>query len=99
MVTNVTKVLVVGRHPDIMARVLDKFDDRGIPTQGVFDDSDAMAAMLTGEYSHIVVGGGVEAESKEALREEADQLHMACIFVSGPGHIGEVIDSIMQTAA
>lgn len=59
------RVLVVGRHPEILARVTALFAQSGLEVLGALRDDEAIAQMANADA--MVIGGGVEDASRPAL--------------------------------
>lgn len=67
-------ILVVGRHPEIMATVLRLLRSRdGVTADGRTTDEGTLALMGSGPWDLLLIGGGVEAESREALSARFSQ--------------------------
>lgn len=62
------RVLVVGRHASILARVTALLEGAGYAVGGALTDEDAMRLMAS-DYDALLIGGGVEADSRRTLRD------------------------------
>jgi DNA-binding response OmpR family regulator len=63
------RVLTVGRSPEILARVKSLLESAGYVHFGALTDERAVASMAEEAPDVLVIGGGVEPASREALRE------------------------------
>lgn len=63
---NRRRVLVVGRHPDILARVTTLLASAGYETSGALSDDDAQRLIDTGPDA-LLIGGGVELDSRTSI--------------------------------
>lgn len=62
-----SRILVVGRHPEVMHRVLALIASAGHVAVGALTDDEAMASLKGEPPDALVLGGGVEPDSKQAL--------------------------------
>lgn len=65
--TSPARVLVVGRHADILARVTALLEASGYVVEGALSDEDASRLMASG-HDALLLGGGVEPASRARLR-------------------------------
>lgn len=65
--TRPARVLVVGRHADLMDRVLALVIADGHDAFGALTDEDAIARVTEDAPDLVVVGGGVEPASRAAI--------------------------------
>lgn len=65
--TSPVRVLVVGRHASILARVTALLEGAGYVVGGALADDDAIRLMASG-FDALLLGGGVEADSRPRLR-------------------------------
>jgi DNA-binding NtrC family response regulator len=63
------RILVVGRHASIMSRVRDLLAAEGITTITATTDAEALAAIEAGPVDALLLGGGVEPQSRRALAD------------------------------
>jgi DNA-binding NtrC family response regulator len=61
------RILVVGRNPDIMARVRALLEPAGFSVLAAFTDDDAAELIATSGPDALLIGGGVEPGSRSAL--------------------------------
>src|SRR5699024_5341686 len=64
-------VLAVGRGQGVVDTVVAAMRARGIDGLGVSTDADAAAHLQAGSITAVVIGGGVEADSRETLKRHA----------------------------
>jgi PleD family two-component response regulator len=60
----IKKVLVIGRHPAMLKNVLELLKEKGYDTVGASTNEAAIAAFREGTIQAVVIGGGVDAESR-----------------------------------
>ncbi|MEV5607653.1 hypothetical protein [Streptomyces sp. NPDC052225] len=65
------RTLVLGRTPSRVAEVLATLRADGFDAEGVSADEDARKLMETEEFGVLIIGGGVEPESRTAIKEFA----------------------------
>jgi hypothetical protein len=65
-------VLVIARAQPVLDRVLAQLAKAGIDAAGTLSDDEAIGRMDAGGVTALVIGGGVEAPSKQRLRATAD---------------------------
>ncbi len=63
------KILIVGRHPALLARALAQVSQLELSALGVTRDDEAEAHLRAGGFALVVLGGGVEQASRERLRQ------------------------------
>lgn len=61
------RILVVGRHPDIMQKVRALLESGGFTPLSAHTDDEAIGLMRGAEPDALLLGGGVEPRSREAL--------------------------------
>jgi DNA-binding response OmpR family regulator len=61
------RILVVGRHPEIMHKVKALLESGGFTPIGAQTDEEAFALMRSAEPDALLLGGGVEQRSREVL--------------------------------
>ncbi|MBS2013606.1 MAG: hypothetical protein JST00_12000 [Deltaproteobacteria bacterium] len=62
-------ILVVGRHPEIMARVRALLEGAGFRTVSALTDDEAIRQMREASPGALLLGGGVEETSRAQLAE------------------------------
>ncbi|MFJ9643728.1 hypothetical protein ACWEPM_24885 [Streptomyces sp. NPDC004244] len=65
------RTLVLGRTPARVREVLATLHADGFDAEGVSTDEDARKLLQTGEFGVLIIGGGVEPDSRTALKEFA----------------------------
>jgi CheY-like chemotaxis protein len=63
------RILVVGRHPEIMLRVKGLLESAGHAPLGALTDGEAMSLIHSSAPDALLLGGGVEPASRAALAE------------------------------
>ncbi len=96
------RILVVGRHADIMERVKGLLESGGYTHIGALTDADALKAMVTGSPDALLIGGGVELDARPALIA-AFKLHRpgrpVIEHAGGPYRLLEHIASVLRGGA
>jgi hypothetical protein len=63
------KVLILGRHQDILNRVLAALNKLPVRIDGAITDDQAFDFLDRNQYDVISIGGGIEAETRERIRD------------------------------
>ena len=64
------QILVVGRHPEILATVVSLVNNNpDWNATGCLSDEEAIAAFSTQDFKLVLLGGGVDEESENKLNE------------------------------
>lgn len=63
------RILVVGRHPDLMAKVLGLLESAGYVAVGALADDEAIQSMNSSMSDALLLGGGVESASRRLLAD------------------------------
>lgn len=63
--------LIIGREPSIVRRGVETVRAQGIPVLGESEDAAAISALASGTVTDLLIGGGVEPSSRDALRQVA----------------------------
>jgi hypothetical protein len=71
------KVLAIGRGQELVDTAVSILQSHGYAAVGTIADDDALAALDTGEITHLIIGGGVEPDSREALKDRAETAGVA----------------------
>lgn len=58
------KILVIGRHADMLAKIVNLLQQHGYHPMGETTNEGAMLAFKTNTIDAIVIGGGVDSESR-----------------------------------
>lgn len=73
----VPRILVVGRHQEILSRVTGVLETAGYRVFGTTADESALALMTSETPDALLLGGGVERASRQTL--------IACFHTARPG--------------
>ncbi|WP_433728681.1 hypothetical protein ACQP0C_39620 [Nocardia sp. CA-129566] len=65
------KVLAIGRRRAVVDTAIKLLRANGFATEGFIADADALRALDTGEITNLIIGGGVEPNSRAALKQKA----------------------------
>lgn len=78
------KVLIVGRQAVVMEKILPLLRNAGFEAIGVLTDDEALENLRSGSFDVVAVGGGVETESREKIRTEAQETATEMLEIFGP---------------
>jgi len=70
------KVLAIGRDQTVVDTAIELLRANGFAAEGVVADADALRALETGEITNLIIGGGVEPNSRAALEQQAAAQHV-----------------------
>ncbi|MGW4714498.1 hypothetical protein [Nocardia sp. NPDC004260] len=70
-------LLIIGRSRNTVDAAVQRVRAAGFSARGVTTDDEALAALDTGEFAHLLIGGGVEKRSRPALKEVAGRHSVA----------------------
>lgn len=66
-----SSILILGRHPDLLARAVAMADAAGFTGVGALTDEEALQQLRETRPIAVVIGGGVEAASRRRMHEAA----------------------------
>jgi DNA-binding NtrC family response regulator len=69
------KVLVIGRHPDLLAKITVMLNQQGYQTIGKLSNDEAMLAFKSEIIDAVVIGGGVDEESRTLFHQEFKKIN------------------------
>lgn len=58
------KILIIGRHADMLSRITDMLIQHGYDAKGTQTNEEALAAFQTDNFQAVIIGGGVDEESR-----------------------------------
>jgi CheY-like chemotaxis protein len=58
------RILIIGRHPPIMEKVIALLEKNGYDATGANQNEEAIDLFKVGNFDAVVIGGGVDSESK-----------------------------------
>ncbi|WP_067477604.1 hypothetical protein [Nocardia amamiensis] len=70
-------LLIIGRSRNTVDAAVEQVRARGFTVRGVTTDDEALAALDTGEFGNLLIGGGVEKRSRTTLKERAGRHDVA----------------------
>ncbi|MEV2225979.1 hypothetical protein AB0E01_39830 [Nocardia vinacea] len=70
------KVLAIGRSPEIVDTATKLLRANGFAAVGTIADADALRVLETGEITDLIIGGGVEPDSRATLKQKAADQHV-----------------------
>ena len=89
--TTAARILVVGRHDQVMRPVLAALKSDGYRPSGVLTDDDAIEMLKTRRFEAMLVGGGVEPDSRERLAALAADAGVAVGHNDGSQSLEELV--------
>ena len=95
------RVLVIGRHPKIMVATLAHLESAGYRTTGRFTDDEAIAAFVETPVDLVIIGGGVEPESKTRLQTQMRERRPdvpVLIHFGGPNGLLDAVEGALAGA-
>jgi PleD family two-component response regulator len=64
------KVLVIGRHADMLAKVVVMLTQNGYAAIGAIENNNALELFQTYQPTAVVIGGGVDVESRNLFKQK-----------------------------
>jgi hypothetical protein len=64
------QLLVIGRHPDMMARITGLLAQHGYQAKGAITNDEAFERFNRHDFDGVVIGGGVDADSRSLFETE-----------------------------
>jgi DNA-binding NtrC family response regulator len=92
---NGEKILVIGRHASMMRRVLDLLQLHGYNAIGKQENEEAIAAFKSEEFQVVIIGGGVDEESRELFHSEFSKINPQVKVING--HSQTVLSDLQKT--
>jgi len=92
------RIGIIGRHPALLDTALDTARASGHAPVGTTSDAEATAWIEAGRIEALVIGGGVEPESRAALTAACTTSGVQVVDVFGPGHLRAALDSLGDAA-
>ncbi|MFD3744845.1 hypothetical protein [Nocardia sp. NPDC058633] len=97
-------LLTVGRGEEVVASAIAYLEPLGFRVLGTTSDDEARAILHREQVRLLVIGGGVEADSRNALTAEATQRGTTVVQAQRAGrdleqYLGEEIVPILEGAA
>jgi chromate reductase len=83
------RVLVVGRHQELIRDALNALNTEGFRPEAALTDDEALTRLKLVPFTAIAIGGGVEPESRERLAAAAGVAGIEVVEVSGPADIAD----------
>ncbi|MFI6171531.1 hypothetical protein ACIBCN_32470 [Nocardia sp. NPDC051052] len=78
-------ILVIGRGPSVVESGIAQLRAQGFSAHGVLADEDAVAVLDTDPVDFLLIGGGVESDSRALLLEKAEQHGVSVIEANRKG--------------
>lgn len=69
------KILVIGRHADMLAKVTDLLTTQGYLATGKQENEEAMSLFKKEHFDAVIIGGGVDHESRVLFHTEFPKLN------------------------
>ncbi|WP_432190484.1 hypothetical protein [Streptomyces sp. Tue6028] len=87
------RTLLLGRTPARVAQVLATLRADGFDAEGVSTDEEARELLETEEFGVLIVGGGVEPDSRAAIKDFAAQYRVRRVI---DGALAEPFDAYVR---
>jgi DNA-binding NtrC family response regulator len=71
------KVLVIGRHADMLTKITEMLKQHGYNAIGKQWNEEAIAAFKADTFQAVIIGGGVDAESRSFFHKEFPKINPA----------------------
>jgi hypothetical protein len=85
------RVGIIGRHASILGTAVGQAEALGHVTLGTVDDAVALRWIEDGAIEALVIGGGVEPESRQRLLDACRQAQVTAHEVFGPNHLEQAL--------
>ncbi len=85
------RIGIVGRSADLMRQALDLAEGAGHDARGTLADDEALAWVRGSQVAALLIGGGVEPASRDALTAACDEHGVRPVHVAGPGVLGDAL--------
>jgi DNA-binding NarL/FixJ family response regulator len=69
------KILIIGRHPDMLARITEMLIQHGYNAVGKMTNEEAILAYTSDTIDAVVIGGGVDNDSRELFHREFPKMN------------------------
>jgi DNA-binding response OmpR family regulator len=80
-----TRILVFGKTPQIMPRVLSKLENEGFEVDGVLTAEEAIAKLARGGFDAVAIGGGVGDDERATVHRSARAIPVVDVY--GPENL------------
>jgi DNA-binding NarL/FixJ family response regulator len=80
------KILIIGRHPEMLASVIDMLNQNGYVASGETENEKAILAFKSINFDAVVIGGGVDHESRNYIHYEFPKINAAIKIIDGNPH-------------
>ena len=88
-------ILVLGRHAGMMQNVIAFLNNNGFENvTGILTNEETIHALQRGSFTHIIIGGGVDAETRKIIKELVAQNNIAIKIVEHFGSLATLVDEI-----
>lgn len=68
-------ILVIGRHAEMMDKVISLLQQEGYDAEGYQTNETAIAAFRNGHFHAVVIGGGVDHQSRDLFHQEFNAIN------------------------
>lgn len=69
------KILVIGRHSDMMMKITGILREKGYDATGSLNNEEAIALFRTTKADAVIIGGGVDTESRHLFHSLFLEMH------------------------
>ncbi len=77
------KVLVIGRHESMLAKVTAMLKQHNYRAVGKQSNEEAIAAFTTDTFDAVIIGGGVDTESRNHFHTEFQKINPKVKIIDG----------------
>jgi hypothetical protein len=85
------RIGIIGRDSSLLRQALELGEGAGHDARGTLDDAEALAWVRAGQVNALLIGGGVEPASRDALVAACEESDVRSVLVSGPGVLGDAL--------
>ena len=87
-------LLVIGRHADMMARINAMLTQNGFTPHGALTNAEAIATFQAQPIAGVVIGGGVDQESRDLFHREFARLRPGVVIIDA--HPGTLLGDLAE---
>lgn len=88
------KILIIGRHQDLMQKILLLLKKNGYEADGTSSNDEAVALFPQKKYDAVIIGGGVDNESKYYFETAFKKINPDIIIIHA--HPTTILDELSK---
>lgn len=85
---------ILGRHESLLATAITTAERLGHVARGTTRDGEALDWIREGTIQAIVIGGGVDATSRQTVLAACTVHGVRAVEVCGPGHLAQALAAL-----